>query len=321
VRWGLIGAGHAREAIAMSGFVYERAFARNIGWLSETEQHALRGKRIAIAGLGGVGGAHLLTLTRLGIGAFNLADFDRFDLENFNRQTGATMSTVGREKTEVMAQMALEINPQLELSIFKDGVTAENVKEFLSGVDLYVDGLDFFSVAARELTFRTCDEMRIPSITAAPLGMGAALLTFLPGRMSFERYFRLEGCTEEEKLRRFLVGLSPALLQRPYLVDQRAVDLDAGRGPSTSMACQLCAGMAGTEALKILLKRGNVYPAPWSTQFDAYRQKLVHTWRPGGNRHPMQRVVLAVARRHLERGKRKRASMLGLQSARRRVSP
>jgi molybdopterin/thiamine biosynthesis adenylyltransferase len=302
------------------GFVYERAFSRNIGWLSESEQLLLRGKRIAIAGLGGVGGVHLLTLTRLGVGAFNLADFDRFDIENFNRQTGATMSTVGREKTEVMAQMALDINPQLQLSIFRDGVTPENVRSFLSGVDLYVDGLDFFSVAARELTFRTCEEMKIPAITAAPLGMGAALLTFLPGRMSFERYFRLDGCSEDEKLRRFLVGLSPALLQRPYLVDPRAVDLDAGRGPSTTMACQLCAGMAGTEALKILLGRGGVYPAPWSTQFDAYRQKLVHTWRPGGNRHPMQRVVLAVARRHLERGKRKRASMPAMQPAARRVS-
>jgi len=295
--------------MTMAGFIYERAFSRNIGWLSESEQELLRGKRVAIAGLGGVGGVHLLTLTRLGIGAFNLADFDRFDIENFNRQTGATMSTVGREKTEVMAEMALDINPQLRLSIFKDGVTEANVRAFLSGADLYVDGLDFFSVAARELTFRTCEEMKIPAITAAPLGMGASLLSFLPGRMSFERYFRLEGCSEDEKLRRFLVGLSPALLQRPYLVDRRAVDLDAGRGPSTSMACQLCAGMAGTEALKILLDRGGVYPAPWSTQFDAYRQKLVHTWRPGGNRHPMQRIVLSVARRQLERGSRKRASL------------
>jgi molybdopterin/thiamine biosynthesis adenylyltransferase len=291
-----------------SGFVYERAFSRNIGWLREDEQQLLRRKRVAIAGLGGVGGVHLLTLTRLGIGAFHLADFDRFGIENFNRQAGATMSTVGLEKTAVMAQMARDINPQLQLSIFNEGVTEENINAFLSGVDLYVDGLDFFSVAARELTFRACAEMRIPAITAAPLGMGVSLLTFLPGRMSFERYFRLSGRSEEEKLRRFLVGLSPALLQRRYLVDPRSVDLDAGRGPSTAMACELCAGVAGTEALKILLGRGRVYPAPWSTQFDAYRQKLVRIWRPGGNRHPMQRIVLAVARRQLERGKRKRAS-------------
>jgi tRNA A37 threonylcarbamoyladenosine dehydratase len=57
-------------------FSYAQAFDRNIGWVTEPEQQLLRAKRIAIAGLGGVGGAHLLTLARLGIGGFHLADFD-----------------------------------------------------------------------------------------------------------------------------------------------------------------------------------------------------------------------------------------------------
>ena len=60
-------------------FDYEEALSRNLGWVTEAEQALLRGKRVAIAGMGGVGGSHLLTLTRLGIGAFNLADFDRFE--------------------------------------------------------------------------------------------------------------------------------------------------------------------------------------------------------------------------------------------------
>ncbi len=69
-------------------FSYDQAFARNIGWVTRAEQEALRGKRIAVAGLGGVGGSHLLTLARLGIGAFHLSDFDALDLPNFNRQAG-----------------------------------------------------------------------------------------------------------------------------------------------------------------------------------------------------------------------------------------
>src|SRR4029450_11656680 len=84
-------------------FNYETAFSRNIGWLTVSEQQALRGKRVAIAGLGGVGGAHLLTLTRLGIGAFHISDFDAFDVPNFNRQAGAFVSSLGRQKTEVLA--------------------------------------------------------------------------------------------------------------------------------------------------------------------------------------------------------------------------
>src|SRR5712671_2169680 len=84
-------------------FVYDEAFSRNIGWVTEWEQLALRHKRIAIAGMGGVGGFHLLTLVRFGIGAFNIADGDVFDLVNFNRQAGAMLDSIGRSKVAVMA--------------------------------------------------------------------------------------------------------------------------------------------------------------------------------------------------------------------------
>jgi hypothetical protein len=145
------------------------------------------------------------------------------------------------------------------------------------------------------------------------LGMGAALLNFLPGRMSFEDYFRLGGLTESEQAIRFLLGLSPAMLQRGYLADRRAVDLAAHKGPSTVMACQICAGMAATEALKIMLGRGKVYAAPVSLQFDAYRGRLKRTWRPWGNRGPWQRLAIAIARRQLGAPKRRAAARVSTQ--------
>ena len=162
-------------------FDYATAFSRNIGWLTPNEQALLRSKRVAIAGLGGVGGSHLLTLTRLGIAAFTIADFDTFDLVNFNRQTGASLSSIGLRKTDVLAARAKEINPDLDLKILHEGVNADNLNDFLTNIDLYVDGLDFFAVAARRMVFAACAELGIPAITAAPLGMGAALLNFLPG--------------------------------------------------------------------------------------------------------------------------------------------
>jgi hypothetical protein len=67
------------------------------------------------------------------------------------------------------------------------------------------------------------------------------------------------------------------------------------------MACQLCAGVAATEALKILLGRGRIRAAPHGVQFDAYRNKLVHTWRPGGHRNPLQRLLMAIVRRRMDR--------------------
>ena len=284
-------------------FSYIEAFSRNIGWVSAAEQERLRRKRIAIAGLGGVGGSHLLTLARLGIGAFTIADFDTFDLVNFNRQAGAAVSTLGRPKSEVLAGAARDINPELDLRVFADGLTPENAGAFFDGADLYVDGLDFFAFDARALAFATCARLGIPAITVAPLGMGAALLNFLPGGMTFEQYFRWHGCDEEEKALRFLIGLSPVLLQRAYLADPSAVDMAAHRGPSTPMACALCAGVAATEALKILLGRGEVLCAPRGVHFDAYRGRLVRTWRPGGNHNPIQRLVIAIARRQLAAGR------------------
>ena len=279
------------------GFSYDAAFARNLGWVTQQEQHSLRGKRVAIAGMGGVGGVHLLTLARLGIGAFHLADFDTFDIANFNRQAGAMVSTLGRPKVEVLAQMARDINPELDLQLFPDGVNQGNLAAFFKNVDLYVDGLDFFAFDARQATFALCAQLDIPAITAAPLGMGTAVLSFLPGQMTFEEYFGWGDLPDEEKALRFLVGLAPAGLHGRYLVDPTAINLKERRGPSTIMGCQLCAGAAATEALKILLRRGAVRAAPHGTHFDAYRNKLVHTWRPGGNRHPLQRLAMALIRR------------------------
>lgn len=283
----------------MTPFDYQAAFDRNIGWVTAAEQERLRSKRVAIAGMGGVGGVHLLTLARLGLQRFHVADFDVFDVANFNRQVGATMSTIGRPKAEVLAEMVRDINPSAEVEIFQKGVDASNLQQFLAGVDLYVDGLDFFAFKAREMTFTACEVAGIPATTVAPIGMGAALLNFIPGKMTFEQYFGWKGASDDEKALRFLLGLAPAGLHRKYLVEPSRINLRERRGPSTMMACQLCSGIAGTEALKILLGRGDVLAAPHGMHFDAYRNMLVRTWRPGGHRNPLQRIALSIGRRML----------------------
>src|ERR1700689_1281247 len=100
-------AGYCRRASVMSsaGFSYAEAFDRNLGWFTDYEQQALRTKTIAIAGMGGVGGLHLLTLARLGIANFKIADLDSFETANFNRQIGATVSTLNHAKVEVLSRM------------------------------------------------------------------------------------------------------------------------------------------------------------------------------------------------------------------------
>lgn len=281
-------------------FAYAEAFSRNLGWLTDHEQQQLRLKTVAIAGMGGVGGVHLLTLARLGVGGFRIADFDRFDIANFNRQAGAMVSTIGLPKVDALSTMAADINPELRIERFGQGVDAGNIDAFLEGVDLYVDGLDFFAFSARALVFEACQRRGIPAVTVAPVGMGAALLNFVPGGMSFEQYFGWQGAADDdERALRFLVGLTPAGLHRHYMMDPSRVDLARRKTPSTIMGCQLAAGVAATEALKLLLGRGPVLAAPWGMQFDGYTNRMVRTWRPGGHRNWLQRLMLVVARRQL----------------------
>lgn len=280
-------------------FNYEAAFSRNIGWVTEDEQARLRQSCVAIGGMGGVGGIHLLTLARLGIGRFKIAEFDDFEIVNFNRQVGATVSTIGRRKIDVLKEMALDINPEIEIELFPGGVQTDNVAAFLDNVDLYVDGLDFFAFSARRLTFSACETKGIPIVTAAPLGLGAATLIFAPGGMAFEDYFGFNGCDEIEMAIRFLVGLSPAMLQRGYVADMSRVNLRERKGPSSIASCQLCAGVAAIESMKILLGRGGVKLAPWGMQFDAYRMSFKQTWRPFGHKNPLQKLMRFLVRKQL----------------------
>ncbi len=282
-------------------FQYQTAFSRNVGWLTDWEQQVLREKRIAVAGLGGVGGVHLLTLARFGFERFHIADPDTFELVNFNRQAGATLPTLGMPKAWVMAAMARDVNPQADIAVFEEGVNESNLERFLDGVDLFIDGFDFFALDIRAKLFAHCAERGIPAITAAPLGMGVAYLLFLPGGMTFEDYFRLDGLPELRKYVNFALGLAPKGYHRRYLIDPSRLDLASRRGPSTVAACQLCAGVAAVEAVKILLRRGPRRPAPWYHHFDPYLGRWTSRRLWLGNRSPLQTIKLHAAYRLAKR--------------------
>lgn len=211
------------------------------------------------------------------------------------------MSSVDRPKIEVLEEMARDINPELELRLFPEGLSNDNLGNFLENVDVYVDGLDFFVFDIRRKTFAACQAKGIPVVTAAPLGLGTAVLVFSPTGMSCEDYFGFEGCDELEMAIRFLVGLSPAVLQRGYVADMSRISLPERRGPSSIASCQLCAGVAAVETFKLLLGRGEIRYAPWGSQFDAYRMKYVRTWRPGGYRNPLQRLMRFLLRQQLQK--------------------
>lgn len=283
-------------------FDYNEAFSRNIGWVTPAEQQVLRNTKVAIGGLGGVGGDHAIVCARLGISRFNISDLDTYDVPNFNRQAGASMLTLGLPKAEVMEQTLRNINPEAQIRNFNEGINEDNIEEFLNGVSIYIDSLDIFALEIRRKVFQRCYEKGIPCITAAPMGMGTAMLVFMPGEMTFEQYFCMQetpkGATEAQKqqifsdnIMRFVIGVSPSVQQRHYLVERSSVNFFKKKVPSTCMGISLAAGVLCTNVLKIILKRGEVICAPRGLHFDAYRNKLIKTWRPFGNNNPMQKYM------------------------------
>jgi hypothetical protein len=283
-----------------SGFSYAEAFDRNIGWFTDGEQQALKGKTIAIAGMGGVGGVHLLTLARLGVANFRIADLDSFELANFNRQVGAMMSTLDQPKVEVLARMVHDINPEAKVAQFPAGVTPQNLDTFLDGVDLFIDGFDFFVLDIRRKAFVRCRQLGIPAITAAPVGMGVAFLFFSKDGMSFEEYFRFEGKSELRQYINFLLGLAPSGMHRAYLVDQTRLDIARRKAPSTMIGVELCAAHTAAQAVKILLRRGEVKPAPFHYHFDSYLNAF-KSGRRAGNNGLLQRLKGDAAERMLKK--------------------
>lgn len=280
-------------------FNYDEAFASNLGLLTVQEQARLRQATVAIPGMGGIGGAILLTLARAGVGRFAIADRDAFELRNTNRQAGAFIQTLGRPKTDVMAEMARAINPDLVIRSFAGGITRENIDEFLTGCDLAIDGLDFFRIDARRLLFGRARECGVTVITCGPMGFGAALLVFTPRGPSFDEFFALTDRMDEgEQLARFAVGLAPAALHFPY-IDRRAVSFRQHRGPSSVVAINLCAGVAAMEALALLLNRRKPLSVPRYAHFDPYRLRYRKGTLWFGNRHPWQQVKLWYLKRQL----------------------
>jgi molybdopterin/thiamine biosynthesis adenylyltransferase len=276
-------------------FSYERAFSRSLGWVKDDELARLRNSRVAIAGMGGVGGSHLITLVRLGVGAFNIADFDQFGVENFNRQHGASMSTVGLSKVEVMKKMALDINPELDIRVFPEGVKDDNLDSFLTDVDIYLDGLDVFVMDVRQKIFMACHRLGIPSVTVGPMATGAAGIVFMPGKMSFDQYFNFKNRSPELKVLNFILGVAPSFMQTRYLVDRSYFDLSAKRAPSTPMGCMMASGVAATEVMKILLQRGSIRAAPWSFHYDPYLQKMKIKYIFGGSHNLWHRLKNFIA--------------------------
>lgn len=147
----------------------ENQFSRTELLIGEEGVKKLKNARVAVFGVGGVGGYVCEALVRSGVGAFDLVDKDSVSISNLNRQIIATTKTIGRDKVDVMKERMLEINPKVTVNVHKCFFLPENADEFdFSQYDYVVDAVDTVT-AKLELIVRAKDS-NVPVISAMGAG-------------------------------------------------------------------------------------------------------------------------------------------------------
>lgn len=144
-------------------------FSRTQLLLGQTAIERLQGSRVAVFGIGGVGGYVCEALVRSGVGAFDLIDDDRVCLTNLNRQIIATRKTVGQYKADVMEARIHDINPNAQVTVHKTFFLPENAQDFpFDQYDYIVDAVD--TVSAKIALVMEAQARNIPIISSMGAG-------------------------------------------------------------------------------------------------------------------------------------------------------
>jgi len=132
--------------------LYWERVNRNLGWLGDAEeeqrfrQKKIRDVVIGLAGCGGLGGGVAERLVRMGVRNLKLADPDTFDLSNINRQLGATIDNVGKNKAEVVAEHVYNITRDVNIEVYPEGIKENTVDEFFDGCDYVGEMMDIYAI-------------------------------------------------------------------------------------------------------------------------------------------------------------------------------
>ena len=147
----------------------QNQFSRTEILIGKEALEKLKASRVAVFGIGGVGGYVCEALVRTGVGAFDLIDDDKVCLTNLNRQIIATRKTVGQYKTDVMKERILDINPDADVRVHQCFFLPENADRFpFEEYDYIVDAVD--TVTAKIALVMKAQEMNIPIISSMGAG-------------------------------------------------------------------------------------------------------------------------------------------------------
>ena len=255
--------------------LYEKSFIRNIGNVTDAEQERLRNTVVAIAGVGGVGGAAAMNVVRMGVGAIKIADPEEFAYSDINRQRGSTTETVGKKKVDVLSANLRAINPDMKISAYPDGLSEENTEEFMEGASIVIDGLEFFTMPVRKRIFDCARELGIFILSSPIFGFGTSLAVFAPNGPTFEECF---GTLPEKPDFKYLVNFGQTFFPTfPPYIDMEAY-LAAMKGnrpiPSFTTSCALSGAVTAAETVFILLGKRDPVCFPHVRRYDLHDARI-----------------------------------------------
>jgi molybdopterin-synthase adenylyltransferase len=235
--------------------LYWEIINRQKGILNKKEQLQLKNSTITVIGCGGIGGAVIEMLARMGVSHLKIVDKDVFDFSNINRQLMSSMDRIGQAKTEVTGEIIKSINPFVEVEIFNTELNQENVEDILKGSTVVVDALD--NLKARIITSRATMKLKIPFVHGAIHGTMGQISIFTSETPSYEEIFRLPSNGKE---------LNEEILKD---VNKLAKEVPPVIGPVPNIVGCLQA----FEIVKILTGKGHIITAPEVLIFDLMKKE------------------------------------------------
>ena len=259
--------------------------SRSRGWYSDEELAVITDEsRLSIAGVGGAGFAYGLGMVRSGVQSIAVADPDVFERQNMNRVPGATESNLGRNKAVVFAEMAREINPDVDVDVYKEGVTRKNAADFVGGSSLVFDGIDVDALLPTIALHQAARRAGTAVLTGLEVGPSAMVTSYKPkGGVTLEQVtgFKpdedLDSIQEKIDLSKNKGGNRAGLIlpYLPYKSGHLAVlkaVLEGAPLPSSAEGVELFSALAQRQSMLHLLGGvSNHRPEPvWADKYRVY---------------------------------------------------
>lgn len=216
------------EITALAENIIPERYVRNMRMLSTQDQQALLQAHVGVVGLGGLGGAVMEILARMGVGTLTLIDGDAFEDHNLNRQLLATEKTLGSSKAESAALRVNAINSSITVHRHNLYLNETNADDLLKACDAAVDCLD--TIPARFVLEEAAKALHIPLVAAALAGVAGHLTTIFPQDPGLKQIYG-----------------APS--------DSKEVGAEAALG-CMSNAVMAMASLECSEIMKIILKKG-----------------------------------------------------------------